>query len=390
MPDDELRERLASWARTLDRPTPPDLSQIRRLARRRTARRAAAAAVASAAVAAAVALIIALPGRAPAPVIRTSIPPSPVASRPPGEPATARVPFYLSIARYGARSAQVRRTASGALAATVAAPAGLLFDGVAAAGRPRTFVLAAQQAADGGPVRFYRLSLATDGKPGPLRATSIPAVRLGLRHGCLSQLAGLAVTPDGSALAFSTLSDCANGRAGAALIEVVSLHSGKVLHAVRPAGDYPMWLSWTTAGTLVYRWHESVWSIPAAAAPGHAALSPRPLITYAGFGKFSPASDPMITPDGRILIATGSGPGGSLEVAEFSAVTGRKLRVLVTGSGDALAYCGPLWTGADARHVLAACGDGAEVSVDGGRITRVGPIWRLPDYPVPGPPQIAW
>jgi len=204
----------------------------------------------------------------------------------------------------------------------------------------------------------------------------------------LSELAGLAVTPDGRTLAISTLSDCANGRAGPALIEIVSVSDGTVLHSVRLHGDYPLWLSWTAAGTLVYQWHYGVWAIPAAAAPGGAPLRPRPLVT--GHGRLGGASEPMIAPGGSVLLATVSGPGGSLRVAGFSALSGLRLRVLISASGSTVAYCGPLWASADGQHVLAACGDGAEVSADGARITPLRSPWRLPSYAVPGPPQIAW
>ena len=34
--------------------------------------------------------------------------------------------------------------------------------------------------------------------------------------------------------------------------------------------------------------------------------------------------------------------------------------------------------------------DSVEVSLDGGRLTRLASPWRLPGYPVPGPPLIAW
>ena len=97
----------------------------------------------------------------------------------------------------------------------------------------------------------------------------------------------------------------------------------------------------------------------------------------------------MVSPDGSVVVAT-IGRGISLSVAEFSARTGRFLRTVIAPVRNPASYCGPLWVGGHGRHVLAACGDHAEVSLDGGRLTRLASPWRLPGYPVPGPPLIAW
>ena len=90
-----------------------------------------------------------------------------------------------------------------------------------------------------------------------------------------------------------------------------------------------------------------------------------------------------------MVIAT-IGRGTRLEVAEFSALTGKLLRVVVPPVSNPATYCGPLWTDAAARHVLAACGQRAQASIDNGRLTKLRPLWGLPGYPVPGPPLIAW
>ena len=97
----------------------------------------------------------------------------------------------------------------------------------------------------------------------------------------------------------------------------------------------------------------------------------------------------MVSPDGSVVVAT-IGRGVWLSVAEFSARTGRFLRTVIAPVRNPASYCGPLWAGGHGRHVLAACGDHAEVSLDGGRLNRLASPWRLPGYPVPGPPLIAW
>jgi hypothetical protein len=97
----------------------------------------------------------------------------------------------------------------------------------------------------------------------------------------------------------------------------------------------------------------------------------------------------MITPDGSAAIAT-TGRGTSLEVTDFSARTGQGLRALLPAAADPAPYCGPLWTDRSGRHLLAACGNDAEASIDNGRLTRLPPRWHLPSYPVPEGPRIAW
>ena len=302
-----------------------------------------------------------------------------------------RAPYYLALARLGS-GATIRRTATGRLIARVPPPAGTELVAVAAAGPGRAFLLAVQPARpDNSPIRFYRLALRAGGRPGPLRLTRIPALTVGIRHQCRTQLAGLAVTPDGRTAAVSTLSNCANGTAGPSRIEIVSLATGRVLHVVRPGKDYPLWLSWTARGALAYEWGQGVWWIPGAAAPGPRIPRPRPLIPAgAGAGGFTgPGGPSMISPDGSVVIAT-IGRGNSLAVAGFSARTGRFLRMIIAPAGNPTWYCGPLWVGAHGRHLLAACGDRTEVSLDAGRLTRLASPWRLPGYPVPGPPVIAW
>lgn len=59
-------------------------------------------------------------------------------------------------------------------------------------------------------------------------------------------------------------------------------------------------------------------------------------------------------------------PNNSLEVAEFSARTGKPLAVLV------------------------ACGKAREAAIAGTKVTKLASPWELPTYPVPGPPLIAW
>jgi hypothetical protein len=375
MLDDELREQLAAWARPLQRVAPPDISVIRRRARRRTIGLAAGGIGVAAATAAAVVGLLA--GHLAPKVTPTSTP-----------SAIAEARYYVTV-NVQASSAVVHRTASGRAVATIKPPHGTDFVSVAAARDDRTFVLAAETASA---IRFYRLHLSAAGRPEPLEPASVPP--LPERAGsCHVQLAGLAVTPDGRTLAISTLSDCANGRAGPSEIETASLASGAVLATFRPGNGYPLSLSWTADGALAYDWsgpQPGVWLIPSAASPGSRPPAAHLLIPgSAGLGGYTGAQDPMITPDGSAVLAT-LGQGTSLEVAEFSARTGKILRILIPAAADPAQYCGPLWTDPSGRHLLAACGNSAEASIDNGHLTHLPPHWQLPSYPVPGGPQIAW
>ncbi|HEV2372478.1 MAG TPA: hypothetical protein VGS19_09920 [Streptosporangiaceae bacterium] len=376
MLDKELREQLAAWARPLEQGSPPDVSVIRHRARKRAIRLAAG----SAGVAVGALALIVLGGltlggqnaRGSKPSLNVSAPAT-----------LAEVPFYVSIESQG-NSAAVHLTVSGRVIGSIKPQRGTSFVGVAAAGDDRTFALAA----DTGPViRFYGMHLDRGGHPGPLETLPVRPVQE-QRGSCHAQLGGLALAPDGQTLAVSTLSDCASGIAGPSEIAIVSLPSGRLLNTFRPGNGYPESLSWTADGTLAYDWagpQPGVWLI-------RSAPSSRPRLLVpgsAGLGRYSGAQHPMITPDGSAVIAT-LGRGRSLEVAEFSARTGQPVQVLVPAVANPAQYCGPLWTDRSGQHLLAACGDSAEASINNGRLTRLPPRWQLPSYLIPSGPQIAW
>ena len=411
MLDDDLRERVAAWAEPFERLVPPDLTVIRHRARRRAIRHASAAAIALAAAGTAAALIAAqIPAHhhiGPTPITKRTPSPPPAGTR-----AVARVPYYVSFAGNQARTAVVRRTTTGKVVATVPAPAGYGFAGIAAAGctaaevsgsassgsaptstgpvcTRRGFIFAiASRASQAAQVRFYFLEVGRSGRPGPLRPTRVPPLTLTSRAHCDSQLAGLAVTPDGSTLAASTLSNCATGNAGPSQIEVADLASGRIMHTFRPGHDYPMSLSWTASGDLAYDWGQSVWIIRGAGRPG-TPRTERLLAAGAGVGGFSGPANTLITPDGSVVLADVARPGGTTQtVAAFSARTGRGLRILLPPSRNST-FCGAMWASAGARHVLVACGS-TGASVDNGYVTRLRSSWHLPSNPVPEAPEIAF
>lgn len=389
MEDEELRLRFADWAGPLRRVVPPEVSVIRSRARRRAVRLAAGGVTAAAVAAAGAAVLIVT---ASLPSVNSEAP-----AVQPGGPAAApaafaKVPYYVSIAPLDSGYV-ISQTASGATRKALlklpgnANPVSVAGTDGGAGGQ--AFVFAGQ---DGQVVRFYSLRWPALPARGVHMAEPTPVPPLRLAAGtCRQGLAGLALSPDGRTLAVSVLSDCANGQAGPSLIETADLATGRVLSTFGLGKGYPMSLSWTSSGTLVYSWDGSqrgIWMIAAAASqrPG----SPRLLLPRsASIAGYSGAYNPKITPDGSAVIVT-VGRGTWLEVAEFSARTGRPLRVLIPAVNNPTQYCGPLWTDRDGQHMLAACGNGAEVSIDHGRLTRLPNRWQLPSYPVPGGPRIAW
>jgi hypothetical protein len=143
--------------------------------------------------------------------------------------AFARVPRYFAALPEVARAqAVIGVTATGAVLGTVEPPKpDTVFTWATAARDDRTFVFAAAPALDKGPTRFYRLHLSRSGHPGPLVPLPIPAET--------QSLSGLAVSPNGSALAVSTLGSANRTGSG---IEVFSLATGAGRQWVWPDGGY--------------------------------------------------------------------------------------------------------------------------------------------------------
>lgn len=302
-----------------------------------------------------------------------------------GSPPVSAAPYYVVInGRTG--NATVRRTATGAKIAAVRRPRGTTFTGVAGAADDRTFVLAAYAPSAS---RFYRLRLGRKGRPGRLILTAIrPLPR---RFGsCPAQLAGLAVSPDARLLALSVLSNCPTGNAGPGEILTARLGSGRVAAKFHPGHGYPMFLSWTTTGSLAYSWTSTamgIFIIPRATQPGD---SPRLLISSsASVGGFNGAAFPLITPDGSAVVVTVARGSLTFAIAEFS-VRGPARRLLTPPVRNPAQFCGPLWTDASGRRLLTGCGDNSEYEIQNRHLTKLHGPWQLPTYPTPSAPLIAW
>lgn len=345
--------------------------------------------ITGAAIAAAAACVLGAVALANIPVAGHSAPPLTKkthhgALRPP--PVRA-APSYVTIDGPSG-TAIVRRTSSGAKLATVRPPHGAKFIAVGGAQDDRTFVLAADRSTG---IQLYRLDLNRHGQP------KRPPVKLGVpplpSHigSCPAELAGLAVGPaDGGVVAASILSYCPTGQAGKSEILAARISSGGILTVFYPGQGYPMWLSWTSSGNLVYDWSGSttgVFVIPRATKPN---THPRLLIGgSASVGGFSDPNYPLITLDGKAVLVTVTRGSGTFRIAAFSA-NGKVKKLLTPPIANPAKFCGALWVDVTGSQELAACGDGAEFEIQNGKATRLHRPWLLPTYPTPGAPLIAW
>jgi hypothetical protein len=398
MHDDELRERLADWVRPVAGLPVPDIQVLERRARRRRIARAAAAATITAAVAAvatgAVVLIAtSLPVAVP-PAASRSASPSGHQSRflagplPTADAGPAAAPYIVTIASQVSPAPAIVLTAfTGREIAVVNSPvAGNGFQGVAAAGDDRTFVLAAQDSAAAS-VQFYELRLAPDGSQESLtRLLGLP----------VSSVPPFAISPDGSRLAYAT----SDG------VTVVSLATGKsrswtadgntAAGSVRElswAGDKMLAINWT--GVAANSRQAGIRLLDTSAQGSDLLASRRiiPVPERTASGAFSALSGLLITPDGSKVFATavsGLPDHPSAEVVEFSARTGRALAVVTpradeSGMGTS---CLPLWTDPSGEQLTAECDSTG--TIKNGTFTAARLHVPAVNFSTPGYTFIAW
>ena len=377
MQDEELREQFAEWARPLRAAVPPAVSVLRRRARRRTARVAAACVTAVAAVTAGGILAShAIGGSLAAP--RQALPTTPrLGELPPPDAGAGAAPYYIAVGSDGG-SAGVWDAATGKQLGAIAAPTEpsghgghypTLFTSIAAAGDDRTFVLGATANTNSEkafPGWLFEVRLAANGAPGPLRPLSFPRQQQGTVGHWYQSVSSIALTADGTKLAIAT-NRVAKDQNGPADIEVISLATGTTRTWTSAPQDIGS-LSWAGDSTLAYACAGVC--LLDTSAPGHE-LTSRPFIPgstrYHGLQSLQ---WPAITPDGSAIYAAMEGNPGYLGLVEFSARTGRPLRVVIQPQNTDGAFCGTLWSDPSGRHLTAACSwDGLTGTVDNGRFT---------------------
>jgi hypothetical protein len=356
MHDNDLRELFDEWARPMRDVKPPAVSVIFKRKRRRTVRIAGSSVASVAAIAVVASLVGTSLSGAPKPTHHVSATP------------TTAPPYYVAVIDSG-RSVGVWDSVTGKRVGSVRAPvetsvAGQRYHTVftaVAAGSGRTFVLDAtinNNTTVEMPSGLFELHLAADGSPDSLQ----PLTRVRLHQGRIGRwitpVTSVALTADGSELAIAT-STYHGEIAGRSRIEVVTLATGAT-RTWTSKGQVVNFssLSWAGDSTLAFvcdgTGGAAVCVLSTTGQGGHIYTS-HPLISssvsYHGFG-FPIA--PMITPNGSDIYAALQG-GSAIRLVEFSARTGRPLRVVISAQPNYNGYCGVLWSDPSGQHLTASC-----------------------------------
>jgi hypothetical protein len=298
-----------------------------------------------------------------------------------------RPPFYVTLpadGNAGHPDATIRATATGAILGRVSVP-GTHFGYVAAAADDRTFVLAAYRRPVGtsgnrhGSTEFYRLTLSASGRPEPL--ARLP---LTVQEGQWAyEPSSIALSADGATLALAVVPSVVAQQPGgpSARIEVVSLRTGRTRTWTARGETAVESLSWVRGGTLAFL----VSGPPAPAADyqlrfldtarraGRLAGASRPVTLR---GTTGPLLSALVTGHGRIVVAwtraaAPAGQVGDAVLAEFSAQTGRRLRVLDTLPGrGAFESSAQVWSADPSGEHLLASGNTATGQVTAGGVVR--------------------
>jgi hypothetical protein len=414
MHDDDLREQLAEWVRPVTALAVPDIRVLRRRARRRRIRRVATAAVATAAVAAVAVSVTAAIGDPARPA--QGHPASPSASPPPWSkapgawrPGAWRPAGSLPAADAGPTSApyivrlgpapgiaQVRNMFTGqTIVSTIAPPRGQFFEGVAAAGDDRTFVL---EAAVGGktpdspyPVNpatlaFDELRLQADGQVESLSVLgTVPANNI---------QGSFAVSQDASMLAYPLGSG----------LETVSLArgTGKRWRAVDRGNVAPLSLSWAGDRTVGFEWTPGNnlhppglgYRVLNIAAPGDLLQASRLVLATSRYcaARGACQGGQLLTADGtKVLLTRTVGPSEHYtdNVLEFSVRTGQLHAPLAPTLHTPYAGppCLPLWSNPSGEQVISFCGGHGE-RYDHGHLSRI--ALHPPMYGMNFGAEFAW
>jgi len=369
--DEDLRLRLAAWARPLESAPPPPVEVIRGRARRRVARIAVTGT--SVVVMAAIAVAVVMPalrggsGPGPRPVAgQTGWRPPERLPGPDAGPASAPyfVMFDLSsdppvpvLYTVSARQPTPRRIGAIRLPGH-----GMTPTDVVAAADDRSFLLTANVFRHGSLIsRYYELRLSRDGRP-----TRLIPLRIGVLARSAGGIGTTALSPDGTELAIAA-------QAGSdAMIAVVTLASGRVRIWVEPGRAQALGpLSWVGGRLLAFGWRSRGARGPQIRVLDPAAVGDR-LIASSGqliasavrFGRFTGLANAPITATSTAVFALMSaplrppyGPGSQMAVVQFSARTGRPERVITQSAQNGMgSFCGVLWADRSGRQVVTSCG----------------------------------
>jgi hypothetical protein len=340
-------------------------------------------------------------------------------------------PYYVALTGYPGmqQHAVVRASATGAVLATITPPKPYgTFSWVNGAADDRTFVLATQRwwritpgkaglAAEKRDsetrVRFFRLQLGPAGRVS--RLTAIPSLPSGPR---VAQLAGIALSPDGSNLAVALHGSGPSDAQRDPQIMAINLATGSQRTWVWPGtgwvGNFkPLGepLSWTADGRMLefQKWTGGNVQVRLldTTAPGSSLRSARLVVRFfnrGGVFTINPGNS-IITPDGTKVVVplarnTLRPDAMELEIAELSSSTGKAARILdpwqFKGLGAA-SWQDVLWTSSSGSTLIVESPPGTDPA--GHVVTRaIGPVAGVlaggQFTPLPRAPQnlldVAW
>lgn len=273
------------------------------------------------------------------------------------------------------QEAVIQDTETGAVLATIRPPDGYSsFEEVTGSADDRTFVLAAQVGKYThnqyglAPVKFFRVRFNPSSGSATLTALRIP--ELPKFKTVDAGLVGMALSPNGTEIAISVQPSAQKGLSGAMPpleLRVYSLHTGAVVRSWRQSGGITGFgplignevdqdsgaVSWAGEGTLAFNWltfehvvrgklqpfsdYAGVWLLNTNAASGGLMAHSRRVIRFPANpdpNKVSFRWDGVLTSDGTKIVAPvgvqGSplGPTSTSAFEEFSAATGRPIRIL--------------------------------------------------------------
>jgi hypothetical protein len=360
MRDDELRAMFSQWAQPLRAAAPPPVTAIRRRARARAARMSASTLAVIALVAAGAIQATHVLGAGNGPGAVTSPTPSSATHKAGRISPYWVAPYYVAGLSHD-NGAGVYNAVLRTRIALISAPHetsaighyATFFAAIAAAGDDRTFVLAAianTNSLKAAPVWLFRIHLTASGMPGPLVPLHVRHEQQGITGHWFENIASMALTSDGTELAIATNRSYGD-RNGPADIEVINLATGATRTWTSTPQDISS-LSWAGDHTIAFAC-DGVCVLDTAK-PGSSLSQARLVIPWkTRYRGMQTEQWPMITPDGSAIYAAMD--GGGLGLVEFSATTGKPLRLVMGPVATDSNFCGVLWSNPAGRHLIATC-----------------------------------
>jgi hypothetical protein len=384
MYDDEIRRQLMQYSRQFRSVAAPPASQIRQRLRRRriklTAMAGAAAGMIAVGTVAALAATLpaSRPGNPAHPAQKSRLGWQPAGPELAANAPPEAVPFVVTVGVGRVRQhATVHNWRTGATLGQISAPGGRCFEQITGASDDRTFLLTVQSCSlPRAQAWFYELRLSASGRPEPLIPIGLPK--------SLKFDDTLALSPDGTHLAFTTLSGGHRPNKSTVIVYDLTTGAKRTWSGAGWAADP----AWAGDHRLLFTlgWNSSAPAPPSmgaqlldTAAPGSRLAGSRHLRAYDnGYETPLPAAaNVMYAP----LNPTGNGTLAT-EITRYSEHTGSREFTFKPSPliGHTYTWCDPVWTDGSGRHTLAVCGSPDHgLRIDGDRMRRVNLHFHLAD-----------